>query len=212
MDYTTLVGDKSTSGSIKNWMNYSNLPVTNLLTEAESEIYRRLRTREMRAEASVTISSGSITAALPTSFIDPIRLIHRENGFPIKFVPADDLAECRMWDESAANWTQGIPTRFSVFEELLQFDYRADAAYTARMLYYKRPAALSVSNTSNWLTVRYPRLVRIACMKAAAEFMKNMDMKNSYEAEMERMFLQIDQETDLSMTGADPFLEYRDHG
>lgn len=209
MDYTTLTGDKSTSGSIKNWMNYSNLPVDEILAEVETEIIRNLRTREMRASATVTITSGSITAALPAGFIDPVRLIHRDTRIEIQAVPMDDIEETRNWSGTDSNYAEGMPTRFSVFNELLQFDMRADAEYVCTMLYYKRPDALSGSNPSNWITTRYPRLVRVACMKAAAEHMKNMEMKNSYEAEMLRMIAEVNQEADLSLTGAIAHMEYR---
>jgi hypothetical protein len=212
MNYTTLTGAKSVSGSIKSWINYSNIPVTEILAEAETEIIRKLRVREMRASATVTIASGAITAALPSGFIDPIRLLHRDSGIPFKSLPPDDLQELRLWDESAADHVEGMPTRFSVFDELLQFDMKADAAYTCKIIYFKRPDALSGANETNWLTTRYPRLLRIACLRSAYEHMKNAEMKASYEAEMRLMLAEIEQESDLSMIGADPHLEYRDHG
>lgn len=212
MNYTTLVGAKGTAGSIKSWIAHASVPSTDILTEAESEIYRHLRTREMRASTTVTIADAAITAALPTGFIDPIRLVHRDNNFAITLKPDQDLQELRTWDTTTSAWAEGIPSRFAIFDELLQFDVTANAAYTCKLLYYKTPTALSGANETNWLTTRYPRLLRVACLRAAADFMENMEKFGVYDRQVKEIIQEINVLDDLSLSGADPSLEYRDHG
>ena len=55
----------------------------------------------------------------------------------------------------------------------MKFDTAFDTQTTLKQLYYRSPVLLSASNQSNWLVNRYPMLMRIACMAAAANFMKD---------------------------------------
>ena len=68
MDYTTLVSDNTTNGSIKYWINYSRIDAAGILTDAQAWIYQRLRVRDMLQTADVTISSGASTAAFPSDY------------------------------------------------------------------------------------------------------------------------------------------------
>jgi hypothetical protein len=209
MDYTSLIGDKATEGSIKSWVNYANIPVTSILTEAQAEIYRHLRVREMRTSALVTIASGNITAALPTGYLDPLKLTHRNSGIPFVHKTQEDLDEVRTWDEAAANWEQGLPSSYSVYNEVLNFDMRADAAYPCVFHFYKTPTALSGANLTNWLTTRYPRLLRVACLRAANEYMENLDKVDRYDRQTKEIIQEINVLDDLSLTGVDAHQEYR---
>ncbi len=210
MDYTTLVADKTTDGSIKQWMNYGLLPVTTLLEEAQTELYRRLRVREMKSEATISVTSGSKTASLPTNFIDAISLHYRDGSELVK-KSERDIITARMYDETAGDYVSARMGKFAVFDELLQFDYRADQAYSLTMIYYKQPALLSGSNTTNFLTSRYPRLLRIACIRSAAEFMNNDTKFAQMEESLVKALAEIDVMDDMSQLGVDPSAEYR-HG
>lgn len=79
---------------------------------------------------------------------------------------------------SAATYTgnqllASSPTRWSVWDEQVKFDCAFWAAATLKLLYYRSPALLSATNNSNWLTNRYPMLMRTGCMAAAANYMKD---------------------------------------
>jgi len=65
------------------------------------------------------------------------------------------------------------PSRWTIWDEAVKFDTAFDTQTTLKQLYYKSPPLLSTSNQSNWLVNRYPMLMRIACMAAAANFMKD---------------------------------------
>lgn len=211
MNYATLIGAKSVEGSIRNWINHASVPATAILVEAETEIYRRLRTREMRANVAVALAQGASSAALPVRYLDPIALHHR-SGESLTYKTQRDINGLRVWDEVTSNFTRGWPGMFSVFDELLQFDCVADRAYPLVMSYWRQPAPLAGDNQTNFLTDRYPRLLRVACLRAAAEFMESMDKFNSYDAQMTRMLAEIDIMDDMSLVGIDPSTEWRDHG
>lgn len=67
----------------------------------------------------------------------------------------------------------GTPSRFSVWDEKVKFDSAFDTLSTCQMIYFRSPKLLSASNESNWVTSRYPKLLRAAINAAAADFMKD---------------------------------------
>jgi hypothetical protein len=173
MSYTTLAGDKTEAGSIKSWINYTRLDVDGAIEDAQALIFQRLRVREMQAAATVSISSGSETATLPTGYLSSLSMRDVTNNADLEHVQWEDLEQYR--DFSSGDISTGKPCRYSVFNELFQFDTKADTAITARLLYYKRPDALSVSNTTNFLTDRYPHLLRAACLASGYSQMRNSE-------------------------------------
>jgi hypothetical protein len=59
MDYPSLIGSKSTPGSIINWTSYTKLDVTTVVDEAQALIFGILRTREMRTEWTFGMRVGN---------------------------------------------------------------------------------------------------------------------------------------------------------
>lgn len=168
--YTVLTGTKTTSGSLSNWVNRSDLPVENILLEAEALIYETLRVREMTAREALTFSASTQTASLPSGFLDPISYRPYEWGEPLPFVFEDALDEVR---DSSGTLQTGSPSRWAIIGDTAYVDVLPSAAFTGLLLYYKTPTALSGSNETNFLTSRYPSLLRYACMTKAYEHQKD---------------------------------------
>lgn len=69
---------------------------------------------------------------------------------------------------------QGVfPRWFGIWDEAIHFDGSMPQAYTMHLLYYRSLPLLSSSNQTNFLTTRYPQLMRVACQGSAADFMKD---------------------------------------
>lgn len=177
VDYTTLVAaDKSTAGSIKYWANHDLVDAAGALILAEAWIYNRLRTRSMRDEATVELAEGDYYVALPTGFLAPVSLTWRGDDVPIKYVHENLLNRYRNPDTGLPD--DGRPTRWTIFGEKLQFDIAADEDLTGDLICYAQPEALSGSNTTNYLTERYPALLRAACTAYAYQDRKRTSDAN----------------------------------
>lgn len=200
MDYSTLTGAKTTTGSIAYWLNYSRIDADGILDEAESWIYSRLRVREMRATADVTITAAQAYAPLPTGFRDPIHFCIP--GYVERIVIKDEetFRSELGWDNSA-DLPDGPPQRYAIFDEQLNFDHDPDQAYTGKMIYFKTPTALSSSNTTNFLTSKYPTLLRRVCLMFGAEARKEYDLMDRNEIKALEMIEEIKRESDLSYRG-----------
>lgn len=200
MDYNTLVAGESTLGSIKYHINWSRIDSPAILDEAEKFIYARVRTREMTARTDVTISSTATSAALPTRYLDPIAL-----GIPgyiarMRYRDPERFQQRLGWDQDGL-LPEAMPSVYSVFNELIQFNSRSDAAYTGKFLFFQRPASLSGSNTTNWLTDRYPTLVRRTCLMYAAEARKDRGLYDSEQIAVLELIDQMKVEQDLNFRG-----------
>jgi hypothetical protein len=200
MDYNALVADANTTGSIKRAINWSRVDSVGILDEAQTWIYARLRVREMQSRADVTIALNATSATLPTRYLDPIKL--SIPGYISRIRPTDlDRWESLLpWNQDGT-LDQRMPTRYCVFDEVINFNSRSDAAYTAKFLHFKQPAALSASNTTNFLTTRYPTLLRRVCLMFAAEERKDRQIMNESETRALAMIDDIKKEADLQFRG-----------
>lgn len=109
---------------------------------------------------------------------------------------------------NAASYTanqliSGQPLQWAVWDEYLQFDGAFDTATQFRLLCYKSKPLLSTSNPSNFLTNRYPQLVREAGMAAAASFMKDDNEYTKHMTALSQMIQSANAESDLGYQGAD---------
>lgn len=200
MTFSTLVASKDTAGSIKSWTNYSKLDVEQILDEAQALIFETLRVREMRAlDTSLTVSVGDYEKALPARFLDPIRLTSTNNRF-YAFKTPSVLEAMRVYDDDGA-LVEGDPTLFAIFDEKLQFDAKFSEATTLRLLCFKWPARLGSGNQTNFLTDRYPHVLRTACLAKAYEFMKNEAMEQKELQKLVALIEDVHAKDDLSYRG-----------
>lgn len=180
MDYTMLIADKATSGSVARWMNNSTIQsdVPEIVVEAESWIYRRLRHwKMMPAPVTGTLTIGQDYLTNPSDMLEPAFLLTTGNYF-------QEIVQ-KTYQEVISNWTyngsgvrvQQQPLMYYFDQTAMRFDSPPDQAYAYALVYYQQPAALAVTNT-NFLTATYPRLVRLACMAAACEWAKDSGVGN----------------------------------
>lgn len=177
MDYTTLTAAKTTDGSIKNWVNRSDIPVTTIITEAEAFIYERLRVREMQVYDTFTFDATAASKALPDGFLDPIEFRPFGWGDALSYYHEQKLEQLYNDDGTLES---GTPSRWSIIGETAYVDVAPSEAFSGKLLYYATPTALSDSNTTNFLTRRYPTLLRMVLMGMTYQHMKDGQRAQEY--------------------------------
>lgn len=208
-DYATLVGAKSAEGSIKSWANHGLAPSVTILTEAQALIYGILRVREMRSDmTNLALSAGDINKALPSDFLDPIAVWDQ---YQCKLTLKNEAdIQTRRAKDSNGDWVEGTtPTCYAIFGEKFQFDIPPDADITLNYLYYFQPPDLSSGTPTNFLTRRYPHLLRRACMVGVYDFLKRMQAKQDAEQDLIAAVGKIAEVDDFSRRGEDGDAEYR---
>lgn len=144
-----------------------------IVQEAESAIYRRLRHwRMLSIPTTGTMTVGNDFITMPIDFLEPFKLfVTGVNQLYMSQKTVDDVYLSWSYDQNGARISQQ-PLIYSFDGTRIFFDSLADLAYPYVLIYYQQPLALSGSNTTNWLTNTYPRLLRCACMTAACEWLK----------------------------------------
>lgn len=175
MTFTTLTGDKSVSGSIKSWQNYSKVDAEGVLEEAQAMIYARLRTREMKTSDLFPVRVGAGSLDLPDGYLEAIQLKNLTTGCRLAYRDEADVEDMRTYDDSGVLDT-GDPSFYGEYDEAFQFECRTTTAWKMKALFYKQPDYLSSSNLKNFLTIRYPHMLRMACLATAARFAHDDDM------------------------------------
>lgn len=260
MTYTSLVGDKTTAGSIARWVNYSKLDTLTIVDEAQALIWSLLRTREMMVDYSFSMAVSQANVPLPARFLDPIGRIfgssynidfaHKDANFiqrnriytelsgtlgtdPFTTTSGSNIVSVNLVNhgfgqDSVFNTTGavafngvtlngtfpvtaitdvndftidisslgatptgsgtgggtvvnylcdslviGMPHWWGIWNETIYFDMAFDQQTLCKLQYYQALPLLSLTNQSNFLTNRYPQLMRVACVAAAADFMKD---------------------------------------
>lgn len=171
MDYTSLIAAKGAPGSIANWINFSDalLPLSDVLGDAQALIYDSLRVSHMRALHDIAIAAGASVADLPASTLD-IVAVWDDGNRRLHARDVVSLQNARAVEEDGGAYVEGKPATYSLFGDKLQFDCRADADYTYRLMAYCIPQALGPGNATNFLTTRWPTLLRTACLAIAADW------------------------------------------
>jgi len=113
---------------------------------------------------------------------------------------------------SGVTWTankliQSVPSCWAIFDEAIQFDAAFDTATTCRLLYFRSPPLLSATNATNFLTSRYPRLIREATNAAAASFMKDDNEEQKALQKLAALIDATNAESDLIYRGSEIIAE-----
>jgi hypothetical protein len=159
-------------------------------------------------------TQGSIFVASGATAVGGLTL----NGtFPIVSITSSSVFVIDAGSEASSSATGGgsaveydikklvaaIPARWSIYDEKLQFDLAASEALQMRLLYYRQPALLSGTNTNNFLTNRYPQLLRQACLVATHDFMQETAASQGALAILQGMVMEVNAKDDLIYRGAE---------
>lgn len=182
MNYTTLVADKATEGSIKYFVRHSEVPSDYILERAQDAIYQILRVREMvkRAEGTITAATSELT--LPTDLLEVISLFRTGTNSGRLMMLDQEHFEARLGVDGTGALFTGTPINCTFDQTKIYFDCIADDNYPYRLWYMQKPALLSGSNLTNFLTTRYGNILEAMCKHYAYEHREN-DGKAAAELE-----------------------------
>lgn len=142
---------------------------------AETYFSQELRTREMVAEASVSLDSSG-EGDLPSDF----RAVRRVNSDTTPVCSLDFLTP-EIMQEYYPTVTSGYPKHYTVEGGKLRV---RDTASTVTLFYYQAIPALSDSQATNWLLTRAPQLYLAAC--EAEHAWRRRDYEGHQRAEQRR--------------------------
>lgn len=194
--YTTL------KVSVASWLAQSNISagdsvVDDFIDMAEAEVNRRLRVRFM--ESALSLTATSATVALPDDYMG-LRAIHIEGDsrYSLEYRAPEQLNSL---DNSAAT-----PSFYTIRGDNIVFPADPSSTITVAGTYYAKPAALSTSNETNWLTTNFPQVYLYAALKQAAIYTSNDADVQKYSALLDGALAQVKEADDLERYGPAPVM------
>ncbi len=157
-------------------------------------------------DSTLTIAGSATVGGLTLNGTFPIVSITDDDHFVID--TDADAASAVTGGGAAATYTanrlvDGSPSSWSVWNEQFKFDVALIEAAQFKMLYYRAPKLLSASNETNWLTNRYPLLIRKACQVQAADFMKDDAEYTKHLSALGTLIQTVSAENDMIYRGAE---------
>jgi hypothetical protein len=155
--------------AVGTWLNRTDLTsyAPDFITLAEERIYRNLRVKAMETALSSTMSSGTI--AVPSDYIElKSAYIDGSSVYALERLSVEEI-----YTKYPTRSSSGKPLYIAREGESFIFGPYPDADYTVKGIYYARLAALSTTNTSNWLTTYAPSLLLFGALAEAAPFLKD---------------------------------------
>jgi hypothetical protein len=201
--YSTLIAAKGTAGSIKDWVNNSTIPSEQILTEAQSAIYARLRVREMHAIGTATMGTGTEVMALASdlrAFRGGRMWITGTAKAAVVLRREDEVEAARSYGSSGTLETFR-PEIFAIVGTEAHFPSLPDAEHVVRYPYYRTPAALGTATETNFLTEKYPTILRAMCLSYANDYLKDDAERDRWLKMAMALIMEANAESDMAFGG-----------
>jgi hypothetical protein len=159
------------TAAVADWMARADTKFTGRvadhITLAEARIWRRVRlNRGKSAPTVLTIPAGTGFAALPSDFLGLV-WVKSVDG-PLRFEPIEVLQ-----NDLVGSGATGDDSAYSLDGQTFYYGTTPDADTDLTMVYYQRPAALSVAAANDlWLLETAPDIYLYASLLEAAIYTK----------------------------------------
>jgi hypothetical protein len=165
--------------AITTWVDRSDLTdavVSDFVSLAEARIGRRLRVRGVEARDTALVQVGSTAYfTLPTDFLEARNV--QVNSSPLRVLK---YLSPQQMDTMFPYSTSGNPSHFTIIGEQMQIN--STPSSSVEIAYFKKLAALSDSNTTNWLTANAPDMLLYASLIEAETYLVNTEKAAVYAA------------------------------
>lgn len=153
------------------WLNRTDLTaiIPTFIALAEAEMNRAIRTRDMIARATATVSAEYVP--LPTDYQEmrDVRVSYQARYYRMKVLSPNELDDY----EWASGNTSGNPQYYAIVGSSLRMLPAPAAEYTVEMSYFGKIPALSNSATTNWMLTKNPDFYLYAALAHSAPYLKD---------------------------------------
>jgi len=157
--------------AVTNWLERDDISsdrVNEFIALAEARIGRRLRVRGVEDRATTALVVSQEYYSLPSDFLEARNVQINTNPVTrLKYLTPEQM------DYQYSSTTVGPPKAFTIIGEEIQLKPIPNATDTMEISYYKKLAALTDSNTTNWLTTNAPDLLLYGALIEAETYLIN---------------------------------------
>lgn len=128
--------------------------------------------RANKTRTTGTLTSGTNSLSLPSDYLELDRLELTATALKLEWLSPDAMV-------NYSRIGSGQP-RFFTIEDTIVFDVTPDDSYAYGISYWPQPAALSSSNTTNWVLTNYPDVYLAGCMYWACRYKKDLEEASTW--------------------------------
>jgi len=157
---------------IANYLNRTDLTsyLDTFIDLAEARHARDLRVREMESvDTSITTVAGTQSYDLPTGYLEMRYVTWQSNPYTfLAYMTPPDFF--RVYNAGEGS---GSPSYYTIVGSKIYLGKQPDAANVLELGFFKRPTALSSSNTTNDILTYFPDLYLYASLAESEPFLMN---------------------------------------
>ena len=160
---------------------FSNSVINTFITMAENRILRDIDLDVFKLEVAGSLTSGNRFLTAPSDILTHRYMILTSVGGDQIFLDFRDTSFMKeYWPDGSET---GVPKYYSVWDQnTFYVAPTPDASYTVKLGYIYRPAQLSSSNTTTWVSVNAPEVLLYACLIQAYSYTKGpLEMLQYFE-------------------------------
>ena len=183
--------------SIADFLNRDDLTavIPDFITLAESGMNREVR--HWRMETRKTAVLDTQYTALPTDFLEPIRMsLNTADTNTLEMVNAFQISNLRAQNLN----TTGRPTSFAILDGSIEVFPSPDSNYTLEMLYYQKIDELGSVNTSNWVLSNFPDAYLYGSLVHSSPYLAEDNRIQTWAALYQKAINDINLESERSKT------------
>jgi hypothetical protein len=185
---------------------FTNSVINTFITMAENRILRDIDLDVFKKEVTGTMTSGNKFLTAPTDILTHRYLILTSAGGEQIFLDFRDTSFMKeYWDDGTET---GVPKYYSVWDQnTFYVAPTPNAGFSVELGYIYRPAQLSSTNTTTWVSNNAPEALLYACLIQAYSYTKGPLEMLSY---FENSYKQAVQGLGVEQQGRRRRDEYRD--
>jgi len=176
-DYTEVGSEVLTSTIVNGFIRDSEFKI---FREADADYAREYANSTFTANNKfVALPNAAGTAAERRALVVRSVVVTNSSGVQVSLEPRDDT----FLTEYNSTGATGFPKYYATFREnAIEVAPTPDAAYVVALDYIYSPDALSVTNTTTYISLNAPELLLYACLLEAFAYLKGpMDMYKLYQ-------------------------------
>lgn len=165
---------------IKAWLKRTSMAdtiVEGFIALAESEMNRKLRTRNQEVRETFTLSTQYTDLTTLTNAVLEMRNL-QINTDPVR---ALEYRTPYQLDNEMPSDTVGKPAYYTIHGDDLEVKPIPDTSYTAEASFYSKIAALSDSNTTNWILANHPNIYLFGALYYGNIYIEEPGSAQSYK-------------------------------
>jgi hypothetical protein len=153
---------------------------------AEAKIANNIKGRKLIKTATLTLTSGSPTLALPTDYENMKSIVVLSTPHSIC-----EVITYRLLSSYNASGETGIPQFYNIIGDSIHFSKIPDSNYSVKITYETKLIPLSVTNTTNFVLTSFPYLYLYGSLIEASIFSNDVDQVQFYQTKYDAAVLDV---------------------